>query len=178
MPLWMTEVCYAYQAGTPKTIKLPRPDFEDGDFWGQMIFSDLEAGAVAWIYWNMILDETGGPWAVSPVHGNPDPNIQHPLVIINRQTHEVIYTGAHYYLAHFAKFIRPGAVRIATKGTQTGVRCIAFQRSDGRLVAQLMNSRNEAIAARLEAQGRSLSLSLPALSITTAIWEKRATDKG
>ena len=30
LPLWMTEVCSAYEAGTPETTKLPRYDFEDG----------------------------------------------------------------------------------------------------------------------------------------------------
>ncbi len=173
IPLWMTEVCYAYQAGTPKTMTLPRTDFEDGDHWGNMIFSDIEAGASAWIYWNMILDETGGPWAVSPVHGNPENNIQHPLVIINRQNHEVIYTGAFQYLAHFSKFVRPGSVRIAAKGSYTGVRCIAFQTPDGQLVAQLINSRDEAAATRLDAQGRSVQLRLPAGSITTVAWKRK-----
>ena len=174
LPLWMTEVCYAYQAGTPKTMTLPRPDFEDGDFWGNQIFSDLEAGAAAWIYWNMILDEQGGPWAVSPVHGNPEDNIQHPLVIINRKNHEVIYTGAFYYLAHFAKFVRPGAVRVEVKGTtRTPVRCVAFQTADGQVIAQLMNSQDKEVAARLDVQGQSLQLNLPAGSIATAMWKQR-----
>jgi hypothetical protein len=87
----MTEVCYAYEAGTPKSMSLPRYDFEDGDFWGTQIFNDLEAHASAWIYWNMILDEKGGPWSVSYVHGNPDPNIQHPVVIIDREKKKVTY---------------------------------------------------------------------------------------
>src|SRR5438309_4245205 len=106
IPLWMTEGCYAYEAGTPKSMSLPRYDFEDGDFWGTHIFNDLEAHASAWIYWNMILDEKGGPWSVSYVHGNPDPNIQHPVVIIDREKKKVTYTGLYYYLAHFIKFVR------------------------------------------------------------------------
>jgi len=69
LPFWMTEVCYAYEAGTPRSMALPVYGFEDGDYWGNVILNDLEAGASAWIYWNMILDETGGPWAVSPIHG-------------------------------------------------------------------------------------------------------------
>ncbi|MCX6618910.1 MAG: hypothetical protein NTZ98_22780, partial [Acidobacteria bacterium] len=85
LPLWMTEICWAYEAGAPRHVSLPRYDWEDGDFWVNQIVSDLEVGAAAWIYWNMILDEKGGPWAISPVHGNPDPNVQHPVVIINRQ---------------------------------------------------------------------------------------------
>ena len=171
LPLWMTEVCHAYGAGTPKSIPLPNYDYADGDFWGTQIFRDVESGASAWIYWNMILDEKGGPWAISPIHGNPDPNIQHPVVIINRQTKEVTYTGLYYYLAHFSKFVRPGAVRVGTAGSVNGVRCLAFQAKDGGLVAEVMNSRKQSTPLRLSWHGQSLNLDLPALSITTLLWK-------
>jgi glucosylceramidase len=171
LPLWMTEVCWAYEAGAPRNIPLPRYDWEDGDFWGNQIFSDLEAYASAWIYWNMILDEKGGPWLVSEVHGNPDPNVQHPVVIINRETKQVTYTALYYYLAHFSKFVRPGAVRVETKGKLKDVRCMTFKTPEGGMVAELMNSRKTDATVGLEAGGRSLSVTLPALSITTLEWK-------
>jgi glucosylceramidase len=171
LPLWMTEVCHAYGAGTPKSIPLPNYNYADGDFWGTQIFKDLESGASAWIYWNMILDEKGGPWAVSPIHGNPDPNVQHPVVIINRQTKKVTYTGLYYYLAHFSKFVRPGAERVSTAGAVNGVRCLAFQSKDGGMVAEVMNSRKEATSARLNWHGQSVNVDLPALSISTLLWK-------
>jgi glucosylceramidase len=171
LPLWMTEICWAYEAGAPRHVPLPRYDWEDGDFWVNQIVSDLEVGAAAWIYWNMILDEKGGPWAISPVHGNPDPNVQHPVVIINRQTKQVTYTGLYYYLAHFSKFVRPGAVRIETSGNVKGVRCVAFKTPAGGLVAQLVNSRKADTEVGLEAGGRSLQVALPAISITTLQWQ-------
>src|SRR5256885_16584921 len=105
----------------------PRFHFEDGYFRGKEIFNDLEASTSAWVYWNMILDEKGGPWSVSYVHGNPDPNVQHPVVIIDRQTKKVTYTGLYYYLAHFSKFVRPGALRLRTPGSQHGVRGLGFR---------------------------------------------------
>jgi glucosylceramidase len=169
-PLWMTEVCYAYQSGTPKTLSLPVYDFADGDFWGQEIFSDLENYASAWIYWNAVLDEKGGPWSVSYIHGNPDPNVQHPVIIINRQTHKVTYTGLYYYLAHFSKFVRPGAVRIETNGNYPGVRAISFNTPEGKIVSELMNSRKEEVEVAIVANGHTLPLKLPAVSITTAVW--------
>jgi glucosylceramidase len=151
-------------------VKPPRPDFEDGDFWGQQIFSDLEAGASAWIYWNMILDQNGGPWLVSPIHGDPDGNIQHPVVIVHRDTKQVIYTGCYYYLAHFSKFVRRGAVRIGAEGSAMGVRCLGFKAPDGGLVVQLMNSRDDQTEAGINFNGKSLRLALPPLSITTCLW--------
>jgi len=170
LPFWMDEYCYAYEAGFPRSRKLPIYDFDDGDHWGNTIFSDLEAGAAAWIYWNAILDETGGPWAVSVVHGNPDPNVQHPVVIVNKTTHEITYTGTYYYLAHFSKFVRPGAVRLQTTGKSKGVRAMAFQTPEGSFVAELLNSRNEESTADVAFHGRTLHLALPARSITTATW--------
>jgi glucosylceramidase len=171
LPLWMTEVCHAYEAGTPTTMTLPRTDFEDGAFWGEQIVSDLEAGASAWIYWNMVLDQGGGPWLVSPVHGNPDPNVQHPLVIIDRMTKQVTYTGAYWYLAHFSKFVRPGAVRVDTIGQAEGVRCVAFRTPEGRLIVQLLNRRDRHADIVLAVRGGSLPLRLDPISITTAIVE-------
>jgi glucosylceramidase len=166
----MDELCYAYEAGYPKNKKLPIYDFDDGDVWGNIIISDLEAGTSAWLYWNAILDETGGPWAVSPVHGNPDPNIQHPVVIINKTTHEITYTGTYYYLAHFSKFVRPGALRLQTSGNAAGVRAMSFQTPEGGLVVELLNSLDRKSAVNIESKGRTLHVELPARSISTVTW--------
>jgi glucosylceramidase len=164
LPLWMTEICHT---------KPPIYEFSDGNFWGNQIASDLEAGASAWIYWNMILNEKGGPWLVSVIHGDPDPNVQHPVVIIDRTTKKVTYTGLYYYLAHFSKFVRPGAVRIACTGSGDGVRCVAFIGPDGDVVTQLLNSRPSDSRVTLRWQDRAVSLTLPAVSISTAIWSPR-----
>jgi len=170
LPLWMDEICYAYEAGYPRSKKLPIYDFDDGDVWGNIIFSDLEAGTSAWIYWNAILDETGGPWAISPIHGNPDPNEQHPVVIINKKTHEIGYTGLYYYLAHFSKFVRPGAVRVQTTGGLPGARVMVFQTKDNGYVAQLMNSSAKDVGVNLVSGGRTVHVRLAARSITTLTW--------
>jgi glucosylceramidase len=170
LPMWMTEVCHA--AGLEKGTHMPTPryDFEDGDLWGNMIMSDLEAGASAWIYWNMITDEKGGPWLVSVVHGDPDPNAQHPVVIVNRATHQVSYTGLYYYLAHFSKFVRPGDHRIETRGKAEKVRCMAFKSTHGRIVVQLLNSGTGPAQVRIGWHNQTLPVNLPGMSISTLMW--------
>ena len=173
IPFWMTEICWAYEAGAPKDIKLPRYDWEDGDFWANQIFGDIEAGASAWLYWNMILDENGGPWMVSPVHGNTDPNVQQPVVVINRRTKTVDYMALYYYLAHFSKFVRPGAVRVAISGAQEGIRGLAFRSPEGDLVLQLLNSRDRAATVTVGWRNQVLKASLPPLSIGTYQWREQ-----
>ena len=174
LPQWMTEYCHAYQAGTPKTLALPALSFEDGDFWGNRIFTDVEARASVWMYWNLILDEKGGPWLVSPVHGNPDGNVQHAVVVIDRQAKKVTWTGTYWYLAHFSRYVRPGAVRIGVAplegGAPTGVRCLAFEPPEGGVVAQLLNSGETASTVPLVWQGRTVAVDVPARSIATVRW--------
>jgi len=174
LPIWQTEVCHSYSAGTPASMPLPRYDFLDGDFWGNTIATDLEEGASAWLYWNMILDENGGPGLLSEEHEDGPENIQHPVVIIDRSKKKVIYTGLYYYLAHFSKFVRRGAVRIETAGSKEQVRCISFKSLDGALVAEVLNSQHHPATVQLGWRDRLLPLSLPPLSITTCLWKPEA----
>ncbi|OLB81106.1 MAG: hypothetical protein AUI14_04380 [Actinobacteria bacterium 13_2_20CM_2_71_6] len=158
IPLWMTEICCMH-AG-------------DGDFYANQILDDLESGASAWIYWNMILDENGGPWLVSPVHEDLDPNGQPAIVHINRTTHEVVYTGLYYYLAHFSRFVRPGSVRLGTavSSASSGVRAMAFRTGDGSIVTELVNSADAARTVQVRWRGGSVPVALGAKSITTLRW--------
>ena len=170
LQLWMTEVDHSYNTDTPRTVILPKTAYEDGDFWGNQIMNDLESGTSAWLYWNMILDEKGGPWLVSPVHRDTDGNQQHPVVIIDRRAKKVTYTGLYYYLAHFSRFVRPGAVRVTTSGPAGAVRCIAFKAQNGDVIAEVLNSGKQAATVSLNWREKAVKLDLPALSITTGIW--------
>ena len=176
LPFWMTEVDHSYGTDTPRSQPLPRYDYEDGDFWGAQIFSDLEAGASAWIYWNLILDEKGGPYLLSEEHRDGADNFQHPVIIVNRRTKEVTYTALYYYLAHFSKFVRPGAYRIRTEGAVAGVRCIVFKTPAGGMVAEVLNSQPRQVKTELHWRGKLLEMTLPPLSITTGLWNP--TDRG
>jgi glucosylceramidase len=107
---------------------------------------------------------------VSPIHEDPDPNVQHPLVVIDRGTKKVTYTAAYYYLAHFGRFVRPDAVRVKTGGSMQGVRCLAFKSPQGGLVVEIMNSRHADASVPLDYGGRIVNVNLPALSISTLLW--------
>jgi glucosylceramidase len=134
------------------------------------IASDLEAGSSGWTYWNLILDQHGGPWLISPIHQDPDNNVQQPVVIIDRDIHKISYTGVYYAIAHFSKFVRPGSIRIGSDGSADGIRCVAFIRPDGRRVTELINSRGSNSSIQIVWQGKLLELSLPPISISTLLW--------
>jgi len=62
-------------------------------------------------------------------------------------------------------------VRVATTGSVSGVRCLAFQSKDGGMVAEVMNSRKQTATVLLHWNGQAVSVNLPALSITTYVWK-------
>jgi glucosylceramidase len=121
----------------------------------------------------MILDENGGPWLADEKHHNADKNQQHAVVVINRHSGEVTYTGLYYYLAHFSKFVRPGAVKLAVTGGQAGVRCAVFDGPGQKRVAELLNSTAASVPAQVLSEQSALFLELPPFSISTAVWRRR-----
>jgi glucosylceramidase len=174
LPIWQTEVCYAYGPGVNNVppggpTKLPVYAFEDGGFWGNMIINDMKNWTSAWIYWNMILDQEGGPWLISKEHGDPDKNYQHPVVIVNRNTKKVTYTGLYYYLAHFSKFVRPGAYRINCTGGNAQLNFVGFKNADNSIVLNVINN-GTASACTIIWHNDQITQKLPAHSISTFKW--------
>jgi glucosylceramidase len=160
LPIWMTEVCY---------VKLPVCEFSDGEFWGNIIMNDMKNWVSGWIYWNMILDQDGGPWLTSPEHSDPDNNHQHPVVIINRNTKKVTYTGLFYYLAHFSKFVRPGAYRINCTGGSPQLNFVGFLNADGRIILNVINNGDET-NCKISWNNRISIQKFMRHSITTVMW--------
>ena len=199
--LWMSEICYAYYplggddaclrnetlhecAEYPRNHSLapplPRRDFADGATWGHRIVREMQAGASGWIYWNLALDSSGGPSLISPEHGDPRENKQHPVVIVDG-SNSYHLTGLYFFLAHFSKFVRPGAVRIGVDESDalpSSVVAVAFADApdeDAGVTLQLVNSAKDkahtvAVCAEINGSAWTANLMLPALSITTARW--------
>jgi glucosylceramidase len=171
LPIWMTEVCYVTDKLFPPEgpRKSPVYEFSDGEFWGNMIVNDMKNWISGWVYWNMILDQEGGPWLISVEHGDPDPNQQHPVVIIDRNTKKVTYTGLYYYLAHFSKFVKPGAYRIDCTGDFPSLNYVGFKNADGSVVLDVINNGIET-ECKISWGDKMTLQKFKAHSITTMIW--------
>jgi glucosylceramidase len=84
-----------------------------------------------WVDWNMVLDRQGGPnwfknWCVAPV-------------IVDTQADEVYFTPLYYTMAHFSKYIRPGARRIGFELEDEALMATAAQNPDGGLAVVVFN---------------------------------------
>ena len=108
-------------------------------------------------------------------HGDPDPNRQHCVVIVDRNTKEVTYTGLYYYLAHFSKFIKPGATRIGCTGETSQLNFAAFLNSDGSIVLNVINN-GDATDCKISWNNKMAVQKFKAHSITTVKWNKSSAE--
>lgn len=136
-------------------------DWKVGETYGNAIIGDLNNWAVGWVDWNMVLDETGGP--------NHAKNFCDAPIIANTKTNEIQYHSSYYYLGHFSKFIRPGAIRIQCETKSDKLQATAFQNQNGIISAVVMNRSDEKIDFCLNLKNSGAKLTSPAHSIQTLL---------
>lgn len=108
--LFPTEACYELAQIRPSDFDdasfLKTGSWARGEGYAYDILVDLQAGAVGWTDWNLLLDENGGP---NHVHNFCDA----PLLVDTRVAGgELHYHPQYYYLGHFSKFLVPGSKRL------------------------------------------------------------------
>lgn len=82
-------------------------DYLRGERTAHDILFDLLANAHGWIDWNLLLDARGGP-----NHAN---NYCDAPLIVNAHGGGVHYQPKYFHMGHFAKFLSPGSVRVASR---------------------------------------------------------------
>jgi glucosylceramidase len=117
----------------------------------------------SYVFWNMALDEENGP--AVPGFGR---STCRGVVTVNQQTGELIYNLDYYALAHFSKFIRPGAVRVYAQ-SRGQVYVTAALNTDGTLVIIAANDDRGAKPVRFTVLGESFVLNLPGKSAATVV---------
>ncbi len=75
--------------------------------WSKMIALALSCGYKSFTGWNLMLDEAGGP--------NVGPFFCGGLVTLNRETHELSYSGQYRAFKHFAPFVQKNAQILDTR---------------------------------------------------------------
>ena len=115
--------------------------------------------------WNLVLDENHGPRS-----GGCD--VCRGVVNVDSATGE-IHRGVEYYtLAHASRFVRQGAVRIASDSDKDGIATVAFQNADdGSIAVIAVNSAKQSRTVAVRAGGRSFNYTLAAGSVATFTWK-------
>lgn len=136
--------------------------WDTGERYAHSMINDLNRWTEAWVDWNMVLDETGGPNHVGNFCSAP--------IIADTQAGEIRYQSSYYYIGHFSRFIRPGARRVACAKTLDSLEASAFLNSDGTVAVVVLNRTEQAIDFVLKSQGLEAKTSIPARGIKTFVF--------
>jgi len=168
IPKWQDDQWYWSKEATdwgwdwaPEETKYLHPKYAPVNRYARDIIGSLNNWVDGWVDWNMVLDKQGGPnwfenWCVAPV-------------IVDIETDEVYYTPIYYTLAHFSKFIRPGAVRIGLEMKDTSLQATAAQNPDGSIAVVVFNEGNTAKHFTVELKERTKSITIEPQAIQTIV---------
>ena len=166
VPHWQDDVWYWSKEATdwgwdwaPDEQKHLHPKYVPVYRYARNIIGSLNNWVDGWIDWNMVLDRQGGPnwfknWCTAPV-------------IVDPEKDEVYYTPLYYTLAHFSKFIRPGAVRIGFKTSETDLMVTAAKNPDKSIAVVVLNMGNEARSICVSLGESSVEVEINAEAIQT-----------
>ncbi len=117
--------------------------------------------------WNIALDETGKPH-IGPFfqHGKQDGG---GLMQIHTKTNEVTYGCQYYALGHFSKFVKRGAMCLASSCNEPSLYQVAFKNPDGSHVIVIVNKGTET-EATIAIDGKHALVTIPEVSMITLLF--------
>jgi len=138
--------------------------------WGQAereghdLIGDMNHWGNGWNEWNLCVDDSGGPGWTGSVGSAP--------VIMNRNSKTYIVQPHYYMIAHFSKYVRPGAVRIGYLATSipANVEFTAFRNGNGSVAVVIMNRTVAAVSIKLKQGTQIVKPSVPAHSFITMVF--------
>ena len=176
VPHWQDDKWYWSKEATdwgwdwaPENQKSDHPKYVPVYRYARDIIGCMNNWVNGWIDWNMVLDKQGGPnwfknWCMAPVIVDPDKD-------------EVYFTPVYYVMAHFSKYIRPGAVRVGFENPDNDLMLTAAQNLDGTIAVILLNMNSTSKNIRLTIKKRSVDVQISAQALQTIVIQPEATSK-
>ncbi len=168
VPHWKDDKWYWSKEATdwgwdwaPEEQKHHHPKYVPVYRYARDIIGCLNNWVDGWVDWNMVLDRQGGPnwfknWCVAPV-------------IVDPENDEVYFTPLYYTMAHFSKFIRPGAVRIGFDNMDADIMVTAAKNPDRSIAVVILNMTSEPKNVKLLLGEDSVDVQISAEAIQTVV---------
>ncbi|GMR40557.1 hypothetical protein PMAYCL1PPCAC_10752 [Pristionchus mayeri] len=161
-----TEACNGWLKVQGKGVRLGF--FFRAERYAHSIIEDLNNWVAGWTDWNMALDMQGGyTWAGNAVDA--------PIVVDGQEFYK---QPMYYSMAHFSKFLKPGARRakVGHPKLPQGVFVLGAVMVDGKRYVTIVNKNNteDITISILETgiDGVCTTVFLPAHSLVTVVWNK------
>jgi len=148
MPLMQTET----ECGRGKNC------WADAEKTFSLIRKYLTAGCEAYMYWNMVLDETGkSAWGWR----------QNSPVVVDAVNKKVTYTPEFHIIKHLSAFVPPGAFLLKTSGANDNV--LAFKNPDNSIIVCAMNQTDNATQLTIGLGDQTYTVPLAGHSMNTLL---------
>jgi len=171
IPHWKDDAWYWSKEATdwgwdwaPEEEKHLHPKYVPVYRYARDIIGCLNNWVDGWVDWNMVLDRQGGPnwfknWCLAPIIVDPDAD-------------EVYMTPLYYTMAHFSKYIRPGAKRIDLTSSSKELQITSVQNPDGSIAMVLLNQNEDPISVNIEMGTYQNNVTISAKAIQTIVIRK------
>jgi glucosylceramidase len=168
IPKWKDDQWYWQKEATdwgwdwaPEKDKHLHPKYAPVNRYARDIIGCLNNWVDGWIDWNMVLDKQGGPnwfknWCVAPI-------------IVDPKADEVYLTPIYYTMAHFSKYIRPGAEVIAVETPDKDLMVTAAKNPDNSIAVVLFNEGAVAKNFTLNLDEKYIDIKISAQAIQTIV---------
>ncbi|HEV2373218.1 MAG TPA: glycoside hydrolase family 30 beta sandwich domain-containing protein [Streptosporangiaceae bacterium] len=158
-PTYFTE-CSGAQSANPANTFSDTLDWETAN----LVIGAVRNWAKTVTTWNVALDPSGGP--------SMNCTVCTPVVTVDNSAGTATYDAAYYVLGQASKFVKPGAVRIASNSFgANGVKDVAFRNPDGSTALVVLNaSTTSARTFNVVENGQYFTYALPAKAVATFTW--------
>lgn len=168
IPVWKDDAWYWKKEATDwgykwreEEKKYLHPKYAPVNRYARDIIGCLNNWVDGWVDWNMVLDRQGGPnwkknWCIAPV-------------IVDPEKDEVYLTPLYYVMAHFSKFIRPGAAVLEVDNKEKDLMITAALNPDQSVAVVVFNQEKEAKSFTLTVGETKKNMVIDAQALQTII---------
>lgn len=135
-------------------------NWKSAEYTWSLIHQYISNGASSYMYWNMVLDNSGkSTWGWT----------QNMMISINKETKDIKYNPEYYLMKHLSHFVLNGAHLLKTESTKD---YLAFINPDGEIVIMLMNLEENDKDLKLSVNNKIVTVKAKGKSINTFSWKE------
>ena len=168
IPHWQDDAWYWKKEATDwgwdwasEKEKYLHPKYAPVNRYANDIIGCLNNWVDGWVDWNMVLNRQGGPnwfknWCVAPI-------------IVDDKNDEVYFTPLYYAMAHFSKFMRPGAIKIGCEINSKELVATAVKNPDATIAVAIFNPTDIKHNIQIMLHNKKTTISIDAKALQTII---------
>jgi len=156
--IYFTEGCVEYSRFADSG------EVQKAEMYAHDMIGNFNAGIEAFLDWNLLLDEKGGPNHVGNFCAAP--------MMCNPHEKKLEKRLSYYYIGHFSRYVRRGARQILSTRYTDQIETTAFLNPDGERVVIMLNKTDNPVTVALREEGVGVSVIMEPHTIRTFLYTR------